>query len=46
MFQLDGVHVITVEGLKAAADAETCTFAGDSVAAKESFAERRFRNAI
>ncbi len=34
MFQLDGVHVITVEGLKAAADAETCTFAGDSVAAE------------
>jgi len=34
MFQLDGVHVITVEGLKAAADAETCTFAGDSVTAE------------
>ncbi len=34
MFQLDGVHVITVEGLKAVADAETCTFAGDSVAAE------------
>ena len=34
MFQLDGVHVITVEGLKAVADAETCTFVGDSVAAE------------
>ena len=34
MFQLDGVHVITVEGLKAVADAETCTFAGDCVAAE------------
>src|SRR4029078_25082 len=33
MFQLDCVHVVTVEGLKATAEAQTCTFAGDSPAA-------------
>src|SRR4029078_13722876 len=34
MFQLDGMHVVTVEGLKAASDAETCTFGGDGPAAE------------
>jgi xanthine dehydrogenase small subunit len=34
MFQLDGVHVVTVEGLKTHPDGETCTFAGDAPAAE------------